>query len=237
MAKSETLNVEENSSQRSQGAASRFTTSILIVLILVVLHLSGALTSLNTALLDLRFKMLEHPASDTLVVVEIDPKSLRAEDRWPWPRDRYAAAISNLQDAGAQLIAFDVDFSSLSETAGDDAFVEALARRPGEVVLPVFWQWSSRSATGGEMVKTPPNSKFLNDVTVASVTLTTEHNGVVRRGWRGVNDDGVYRASIASVLAGAAPDDHSTFLIDYSVRPQKYNPRLVSRRTARRLSG
>ena len=219
MSKTNRHNDEIENLQRPTGAAKRFAAPAVLFLLLLVFSLTEGLTPLNTALLDLRFKMLKHDPSGTLVVIEIDPKSLREEDRWPWPRDRYAAAITNLQDAGAQLIAFDVDFSSLSDEIGDDAFVEALARRPGEVVLPVFWQWSSRSATDGEMIKTPPHEKFLNDVTVASVTLTTEGNGVVRHGWRGVNDDGVYRASIASVLAGAAPNDHSTFLIDYSIRP------------------
>ena len=219
MSKTKTLNTEGNNSQRPVGAASRFASTGLLILLLVILNFTGALAPLNNALLDLRFRLLEKNPSNTLVVVEIDPKSLREEDRWPWPRDRYAAAVTNLQDAGAHLIAFDVDFSSLSDEIGDDAFVEALAHRPGEVVLPVFWQWSSRSATGGEMIKTPPHAKFLSDVTVASVTLTTEENGVVRRGWQGVNDNGVYRASIASVLAGATPNDHSTFLIDYSIRP------------------
>ncbi|WDI33243.1 CHASE2 domain-containing protein [Hyphococcus flavus] len=203
------------------GAVKRFSPFLFLTVLLFASSILGFIEPLNTALLDLRFRVIDHKPSDTLVVVEIDPKSLRAEERWPWPRDRYATAVSNLQDAGANLIAFDVDFSSLSDDRGDEAFVEALARRPGEVVLPVFWQWSSRSATGGEMIKTPPHDRFLNDVTVASVTLTTEENGVVRRGWRGVNDGDVYRASIASVLAGASPSDQATFLIDYSIDPKE----------------
>ncbi len=215
------LTNDESRSQRPKGAAKRFALYLLLVSFLSFLTLWGALESSNTALMDMRFRLLEHKASNTLVVVEIDPRSLREEERWPWPRDRYANAVLNLQNAGAKLIAFDVDFSSLSDQAGDDAFAQALARRPGEVVLPVFWQWSSRSSTGGEMIKTPPHEKFLNDVAVASVTLTTEENGVVRHGWRGVDDEGVYRASIASVLAGASPTDHGTFLIDYSIDPNQ----------------
>ncbi len=167
--------------------------------------------------MDTRFRVQARAPSDTLVIVEIDPKSLQEEEHWPWSRDRYATAIIKLQDAGASLIGFDVDFSSLSDDAGDEAFAAALSRRPGEVILPVFWQWSSRSATGGAMIKTPPNAKFLNDTIVASVTLTSERNGVVRRGWRGVNDGDVYRASIATVLAAEPGDRTETFLIDYSI--------------------
>lgn len=179
-----------------------------------------AVEPINIALMDLRFRLIEQAPSDTLVVVEIDPESIRREERWPWPRDRYAKAITELQNAGAGLIAFDVDFSSLSDQRGDEAFAAALSQRPGEVVLPVFWQWSSRSATDGAIIRTPPHEKFLKDSIVASVTLITEENGVVRRGWRGVQDGDDYRASIASVLAGAEPGDTDAFYIDFSIDPK-----------------
>lgn len=180
-----------------------------------------AIEPINTALMDLRFRVIDHAPSDTLVIVEIDPESIRREARWPWPRDRYARAIENLQDAGAELIAFDVDFSSLSDESGDDAFATALSRYPGEIVLPVFWQWSSRTATGGAIARTPPNEKFLKDSVVASVTLVAEKNGVVRRGWRGIQDGDDYRASIAAVLAGADPSATDAFYIDFSIDPEK----------------
>ena len=183
--------------------------------------MSGALEPLNLALMDLRFRLIERAPSDTLTVVEIDPYSLKEEGRWPWSRDRYATAIENLQSAGANLVAFDVDFSSLSDDAGDDAFVNALAQRPGEVVLPVFWQWSARSNQHGAMIQTPAHEKFLNDAVIASVTLTTEKNGVVRRGWRGVHDGSAFRASIAAVLAATPADAHETFYIDFGIDPAK----------------
>lgn len=185
----------------------------------VLLFAARAFEPLNLALMDLRFRLLECPPSDTLVIVEIDPQSLRQEERWPWPRDRYARAVENLQNAGARLVAFDVDFSALSDQPGDDAFAAALSRRPGEVVLPVFWQWSSRSATDGEVLRTPPNDKFLNDAVIASVTLVAEKNGVVRRGWYGIQDGDDYRASLASVLAGAPHGAADAFYIDYAIDP------------------
>lgn len=172
------------------------------------------------SLMDMRFRLLQRPPSDTLVVVEIDPYSLQEEARWPWPRDRYATAIKNLQDAGASLIAFDVDFSARSDETGDEAFAEALSRRPGEVVLPVFSQKSFHDERNGEIIQTPPNSLFLRDAVIASVNLTTEKNGLIRQGWTGFEDNnGGFRASVATVLAGAPGATQETFYIDYGIDP------------------
>ncbi|MEO1136314.1 MAG: CHASE2 domain-containing protein, partial [Pseudomonadota bacterium] len=206
--------------QRRIGAARLVLALVTLLMAFSALFALRAIEPINIALMDLRFRLIEQAPSDTLVIVEIDPESIRQEERWPWSRDRYARAISELQDAGAGLIALDVDFSSLSDRRGDDAFAAALSQRPGEVVLPVFWQWSSRSTTDGAITRTPPHEKFLNDSVVASVTLITEKNGVVRRGWHGVQDGEDYRASIASVLAGAAPGATDAFYIDFSIEPE-----------------
>ncbi|MEO1242551.1 MAG: CHASE2 domain-containing protein [Pseudomonadota bacterium] len=207
-------------SRRSLSAAKVFAVRLLLFAIVCLTMVSGALEPLNMSLMDMRFRLLQRPPSDTLVVVEIDPYSLQEEARWPWPRDRYATAITNLQGAGASLIAFDVDFSALSDEAGDAAFAEALSRRPGEVILPVFAQKSSRSERDSNVIQTPPNSYFLQDVVVASVNLTTEKNGLIRRGWMGFednNDD--FRGSVAAVLAGVPGARRETFYIDYGVDP------------------
>ncbi len=201
---------------RLLGAAGSFGPPAGLFLILMALAGFGLIEPVNNALMDARFRLIERAPTDTLVLVEIDPESIREEGRWPWPRERYARAVRNLEDAGAALIAFDVDFSSLSDTENDDAFAAALERRPGQVVLPVFWQWSSRGKDA-ELIKTPPNEKFLNHSIVASVTLTAEKNGMLRRGWRAIEDEDAYRTSLAGVLAGIPADQHETFYIDFSI--------------------
>ncbi len=193
----------------------------MLFALLAGLHALGFVAAIDYALMDDRFRLVRRAPSDTLVLVEIDPRSLREEARWPWPRDRYAAVAENLQDADAALIAFDVDFSSLSDEEGDDAFAKTLSRRPGEIILPVFWQWTSDAAGERELIKTPPNPKFLNDSVIASVTLTTEKNGVLRRGWRTIKEDDNYRTSIAGVLAGIPADQRDTFYIDYGIDASK----------------
>ncbi|MEO1252870.1 MAG: CHASE2 domain-containing protein [Pseudomonadota bacterium] len=198
---------------------------VLLFGLVALCEVLGAFEPLNRTLMDMRFRLIEREPSRTLVVVEIDPHSLNKEANWPWPRDRYAEAILNLQDAGAALIAFDVDFSSRSDLAGDASFVDALSLRPGEVALPVFWQWSHRSGDAGEIIRTTPHAVFLQDAVVASVTMTPEKNGVVRRGWSGFQDGDEFRPSIAATLAGTPGAGSETFYIDYSIDASKI-PRL-----------
>ena len=211
-------NYEQNKlSRRLIGAVKPFAVHAILFSLVCLLTMIGAVEPLNLSLLDMRFRVLERAPSNTLVVVEIDPLSLKEEDHWPWPRDRYATAITNLQNAGASLIAFDVDFSSLSSDEGDAAFVDALSRRPGEVILPVFSQWSSSGDKKGMIVTAAPHPSFLQNAIVASVNLTTEESGLIRRGWKGFNDDDSFRASIAATLAGTPGADQETFYIDYGV--------------------
>lgn len=208
-------------SQRWAGVANIFVSRFAIFLLVCVATLSGAFEPLNMSLMDSRFRLLQRDPSDTLAVVVIDPVSLRKEDRWPWPRDRYAKVVANLQDAGVALVAFDVDFSALSDAEGDAAFVESLANRPGEVVLPIFSQWSSRTATDGELIQTPPHPYFLDDAVMASVNLTTEKNGLVRQGWLAFDSDDGIRPSIAAVLAEYQINRQERFYLDYGINPAK----------------
>lgn len=167
--------------------------------------------------MDMRFQLIKRAPTDTLVIVEIDPYSLSKEDSWPWPRDRYAKVLENLQQSGAGLVAFDIDISSLMDDKGDAALADAIARRPGEVILPVFTQKPYKNAPKGAYIETPPNSYFLREAIVASVNLQTENNGIVRRGWRGFAGDSNYRASLAATLAGYSEKRKDTFYIDFGV--------------------
>jgi len=54
-----------------------------------------------------------------IVIVDIDEKSLAAEGRWPWGRDRLAAMVDTLFDHyNANLIGFDMVFAEMDESSG-----------------------------------------------------------------------------------------------------------------------
>ena len=69
---------------------------------------------------------------DRLVIVDIDEKSLTAEGRWPWSRDKVALLLDRLfDDYGVSLVAFDVVFAESEEVSGLRV-VDNLAREFGD---------------------------------------------------------------------------------------------------------
>src|SRR5258708_4506844 len=68
-------------------------------------YLWGLFEPTEYALMDQRFRWLERPAPGGLVVIEIDSRSLRALDSWPWPRSYHARPIDSVFTAGAKEIA------------------------------------------------------------------------------------------------------------------------------------
>jgi signal transduction histidine kinase len=178
---------------------------------------SGALQPLDDSLAGLRFRLLQRPASAGLTVVEIDTASVRAAGQWPWTRDRYATAIENLQAAGAQVVAFDVDFSAPSSPDADRRLEEAVESQPGSVVLPTFVQRRSRGA-GSELLESSPLAGVAAEAVLASVNVPVDSDGKVRRYAYGFEAPGGHRPSIGALLAGAPPGETGSFFLDYGIR-------------------
>ena len=119
------------------------------------LYLGGVLQPLENRLADARYRILERPASADVVLVTIDPPSLRTLDVWPWPRGYHATLIENLLDAGARRVGLDIDFSSRSDRDEDFELARALEAGGDRIVLPVFHQWETDGAVGRLTVPSP----------------------------------------------------------------------------------
>jgi diguanylate cyclase len=181
---------------------------------------TGILQPIEDGLSKARFAALARPASGQVTVVEIDARSLRAADRWPWSRDRYGQAIANLEAAGARTVAFDVDFSAPSFAEADRKFSEAIAAQPGAVVLPTFIQ-PVRDGTGGtRMVENSPLRSLASNALLASVNIPVDADGRVRRYLYGFSRSEGHRHSMAAQLADYPIQRDDTFIIDYSVKAQ-----------------
>ena len=78
---------------------------------------AGQMRALETASLDLRFRLrgAEPPGPETVLIL-IDDASLAALGRWPFSREIFARAIDRIHSAGAKVIAFDILFSEPQET-------------------------------------------------------------------------------------------------------------------------
>jgi len=102
-----------------------------------LLSLSPVYQRLSETLDDTLLRLsAEHADYPEVLAVDIDDASLRSLQPqlgdWPYKRDVYALLLNYLRDAGARLVVFDIVFAGARE--GDEAFAEALARRP-DVVL------------------------------------------------------------------------------------------------------
>jgi CHASE2 domain-containing sensor protein len=100
---------------------------LLAGLLIAGLYIGGWLDKSERDLIDLRARLHARAASGELLVVAIDPASLQALNRWPWPRRYHAEVLRRLLAAGARRVAFDLDFSSSFGAEDDRVLEEVLA--------------------------------------------------------------------------------------------------------------
>ena len=94
----------------------------------------GLFHTASSRLTDLAF--LDRSADPRLMIVSIDDASLSRIGRWPWDRSVHAELVRRLSDAGAKVIAVDVNFPEVSNTLHDQEFADAI-KLAGNVVLPI----------------------------------------------------------------------------------------------------
>lgn len=194
----------------------RYRPHILVVIALAVVLSTGWHVALRNALTDMRFAWLSRAASGNVVVVAIDALSIDQIGVWPWPRGLHAELLRKLESAGAQEVAFDVDFSSPSDPASDEAFVKALRDVGGSTILPTFKQ---PAPNGGPAYVNRPLKPFATQSWPAVVNVAIEPDGLVRRYPVGEKLGDVVLPSMAVVLAGQDANRRPPFLIDFGIRP------------------
>lgn len=77
---------------------------------------------------------------DSVVIADIDEKSLARIGRWPWPRATLARVVRSLADNGATLIALDI---ILSEPAESDGLLAEAIAEAGTVILPIIFDFEA----------------------------------------------------------------------------------------------
>ncbi|BAL75382.1 EAL domain-containing protein [Bradyrhizobium cosmicum] len=193
----------------------RYRPHILVVIALAVVLSTGWHASLRNALTDLRFTWQSRAAGGNVVVVAIDAPSIDQIGVWPWPRRLHAELLHRLDAARARDVAFDVDFSTPSDPASDEAFVKALREVGGSTILPSFKQPTSN---GGPAHVNRPLKPFSNQSWPAVVNVTVESDGLVRRYPVGEKLGDAVMPSMAVVLAGQDANRRPPFLIDFGIR-------------------
>src|SRR3954454_7902300 len=163
----------------------RSRTAMMAAVVLVVgacallAHDRGALRWLELQTIDARFSVRgEQPAPKGVAVVAVDAQTFneRPADRWPFLRRRHAKAIQILQEAGAKVIVYDVQFTEPSNPDDDGQLYDAIYRA-GNVVLG-----TSEIAAGGK-TRILGGDKNVRAARArpASAQYDLDPNGVIRR--------------------------------------------------------
>ncbi|MEQ5788874.1 EAL domain-containing protein [Erythrobacter sp. NFXS35] len=163
------------------------------------------------------FALTERSASGQVHIVEMDAASMAAIRRWPWTREHYAQLVARLDDAGVRSISFDVDFSSNSNSAGDAAFAAAIAAADAPVALPTFAQ--NAGFREGRQLDSLPIAILREHAHLASVSITPDPDGFVRRMPIGTTTGDLARPSIAAFATGSAGRVGESFPIDFAIDP------------------
>ena len=190
----------------------------LVLCVLAAIVLSGTHQALRNTINDMRFAWFPRQATGDVVLVAIDTFSIEKIGVWPWPRSVHAALIDGLEGAGASDIVFDVDFSSPSNPALDQAFADALRRAGGSVTLPSFKQSVPDRGNGTTIHVNRPLPEFAQQAWSAVVNVAVEPDGLVRRYSFGETLDGTFLPSLGALLAGQYKRKEQSLLIDFSIR-------------------
>lgn len=194
----------------------RFIPHVGILAVVIGLYGFGLLDRLEFLLMDARFALTERQASQQVVVVEIDERSLRLLDVWPWPRRYHALVVDALVEAGAETIALDVDFSSRSNPDDDAALEAALERAGNRAILPVFKQHTGLTRDQRAIAETGPMERYARHVRLGSVVARPDGDSLVRRAGTSLPWGGTQVPSFPVLLANVQ-SPYASFYVDFAI--------------------
>lgn len=171
---------------------------------------------LDEQLISHRFSGAPRPASNSIVFLAIDKKTLDSVGTWPWPRSLYATILDKLYQADVNDIFVDIDFSTPSTKQEDERLGSALRDAGGGVILPVFKQQASADGKGIEATK--PIPLLAENAWLGSANMYPDSDGLLRRFTLGDVYDGDVIQSAAALLSKSTLAS-GTLRIDFSIAP------------------
>ncbi len=163
---------------------------------------SGWLANLDYLAYDYSLQTVQRPASEDVVIIAIDDRSLARLGRWPWSRAQHARLIDKLTDAGARAIALDLILAEPDrvDPDGDEKLAQALARN-GHVVLPVI---PEQTEIDGLLHETEPlDSLSRSAAGLGHIGIELDQDGKVRRAFLQAGIGSPDRPNLALALLAA----------------------------------
>ena len=143
-----------------------------------LLQWSDATRKVDRLLHDNWVRSYQRAVPSDVVIAAIDPRSLVALGRWPWPRDLQARLIEQLQLQGVRAVVLDILYVEASDIPENDKrLARAIASLPISI-LPVL----TEGGMGIIVTESPPITAFLRHVTdIGHIALPIDDDGIVRR--------------------------------------------------------
>jgi adenylate cyclase len=157
----------------------------------------------------------QEPPRD-IVIVDIDTQTLTdLRESWPLRRGHHADVIDRLDEDGARVIAYDIQFTEPTEEAEDNALIEAVARAKTVVLAATEVDDDGATNVFGGFV--PPGAR------VGNALLEPDTGGVLRRLRYEVDGLETFGVVTAEVATGRQVDakrfDGPEVWIDYTGPP------------------
>lgn len=179
--------------------------------------LAGIGAAVDDAVKSVRSSIFAKQASDDIVIVELDAKSIQDIGTWPWPREVHANLIKKLSDSGAQQIAFDVDFSARSNPESDKRLAQAIEQSKATIILATFRQKSGSQNLAA--VENLPLPIFRANAILASVNVHPDADGRVDLYSFGEVTGETLRPSLGAMLSSSNGHLGESFRIDRAIDP------------------
>ncbi len=152
----------------------------LVVLVAALVQWNDLLWRADNLLYDAQLSLWSRPAAENIVIIAIDDKSLEQLGRWPWPRERHARLLRQLQKEQPAAIGLDMLFSEPDRANPEsDAALAAAIRHSGKVVLPVYMSQSSARAVPLEALPIPALTRYAR--ALGHVNLDISPDGIARQ--------------------------------------------------------
>lgn len=161
-----------------QGLALLFL-ALFVSVTSAFLSFTGKTSGMDWLLYDNAMKMSQLAASDDIIIIDIDEKSLSKLGRWPWPRQTHAKLLDSLRLAQTRVVVFDILFPELDADnyPSDLRFAQAI-KDHGAVILPIYLETLGQQ---GQVIENPPHRLFYSAAkTLGHAHLNADLDGVIR---------------------------------------------------------
>lgn len=197
----------------------RYNNAIITMVIVIILAFMGVTNAVEQSGKSLHNFISNQSASQDIIVVELDSKSMKSIGRWPWPRQIYAELINKLSENNASQIAFDIDFSDKSNVKSDTQMAAAIEASSSTIILATFKQRSSENSD--IFYENLPLSQFSEHALLASVNVIPDQSGYISSYQYAQKIDGKVRPNIATLMTNEPGKVGKTFEVDQSIDPAK----------------